>query len=231
MIPKYQAQLVEKRLLTNFVILARLKVATTFPYQAGQFIKVDYPTKPLFYSIANPQNKNGIIELISTYKKESESKAFFDNLNQNDQITFAGPFGHFILRYNLRPKILLATGVGISAIRAMIMNLAHQKFNQSFLLLWGLQYESDICLMDEWQNIKNQNHNFDFQCCLSREKSGNYLSGYVQDNLSNFLQRKSINPVECDYYVCGKIKNVETIIEYLTQNLKVNPDNVFFEKF
>ena len=229
---QFEAILESKQLLTPTVLLVLFQTLNKINFISGQFITIPIGKLNRFYSLATTPLFHKNFELIATIKKEGVGTDFL--LNQvkiGEKVTFYKPQGKFNLQKTQKPKIFLATGVGISAIRSMIQTLARTNFQKQFLLFFGVKSQKDIFLENEWRDVQNHNPNFSYFYCLSREKSSKHQSGYVSENLKEYLINHRLNPQEFEYYVCGNLNNVQNIVEFLQKELKINLTQIFFEKF
>ncbi|KKP70242.1 hypothetical protein A2X44_00855 [candidate division CPR3 bacterium GWF2_35_18] len=229
---QFEAILESKQILTPTVLLVRFQNLNKIDFIPGQFITIPIGKQNRFYSLATTPLFHKYFELIATVENNGVGANFLLNqLKIGEKVTFYKPQGKFNLQNNSKAKIFLATGVGISAIRSMIQTLVQTDFQKQFLLFFGIKTKKDVFLENEWQNIQDQNSNFSYFYCLSREKNKHYNFGYVSGNLKEYLTTHRLNPQDFEYYVCGNLNNVQNIVEFLQNDLGISNAQVFFEKF
>ncbi len=201
------------------------------------------------YSIASTSLVTGQIELLVQLIPDGLASTYLDGLKVGDTCELQGPAGVFTLRTTPRPKIFLATGTGIAPIRSMIETtfFGNHPSQSSFYLFWGLRRSTDVYYLTGFRELAEKYPNFAFRICLSKEESSKSLDaqcfgfGRIDKHLENFLDPKekyfltdktTIRAFhnKFEYYVCGGDTIVESL-RGLLQNLGVDKENIFFEKF
>ena len=228
----FSAELIDKKMVSPQTMFTRFQTEERLAFKPGQFIAVHVETEKRYYSLASSPLLPNQFDLLSDISHGGIGGQYLQNLNIHATISFIGPFGNFILQNSKLPKLFLATGVGISPIRGMIQTLALQQYQNHFILLWGVSYEKDLFFLNEWEKISAQNKNFSVHYVLSKEnKTPNFHYGHIQDAVIPLLQNLKIAPQDLEYYICGRVSNVQTVTAYLQENLQVSPARIFFEKF
>lgn len=220
-----------KKEINDQVLISQYLLDHNLVFKPGQFIAIEIEDTKRFYSIASAPNNNKSLELISAIDTQGVGRTFFQHIKIGDKINFLGPEGKFILRKTSKPKIFLATDVGISPIRSMLQHLSNQNFSNPIYLFWGMRFERDIFLKDELETIRQKLPHFHYYYSLSRETTEQHLKGYVQYNLDYLLRTQKLNPQDFEYYVCGGVETVRKIVTYLEEILKIQPQTISFEKF
>jgi ferredoxin-NADP reductase len=153
---------------------------------AGQFIQVHFnypdgtPTKRS-YSLATQHDHNfGIndtVEIAVSYVQGGAATALFTALDEGQQIQCSGPYGRFCLHekdQNTR-YILIGTGTGVTPYRAMLPQLKQlmETRGVEVILLFGTRTEEDLLYKEDFYKFAEDNHNFTFMPCFSRELPAN----------------------------------------------------------
>ena len=179
------------------------------------------------YSISSPTSgERGEKHLISTTVKrtieEFEEKIYLGvasnylaDLKPGDTVKMTGPSGRrFLLPENSRDfnYLFFATGTGIAPFRGMIQELFESDYKNSCLLVFGCPYRTDLLYSDYFEDMDQQNENFHYIKCISREtrrKDGSKY--YVQTALED--HSKLLFPILAKentlIYICG-MKGMET---------------------
>ncbi len=230
MLQNYQAHLSKKNQLNQSVYRFEfdLDEPKTIDFLAGQYLLLDVKQGYRQYSISSSNKQQCQVETIVDSQPMGIGSQYLLGLTINQPVSFRAPMGLFTLRQSANPKVFLATGAGISPIKAMLLSLIESDFNAPFFLLWGLKKQSDLYLEDYWQKLAQSKTNFSYHYCLSQENFGQppQFAGHIQEKL-NSLQL----PNNCEFYLCGRQSTVEALFAYLQNTLSVSPENIFHEKF
>lgn len=78
------------------------------------------------FSIASTAKENKILLGTRTGKEVSSFKEVLLNMKAGEKVKMRGPFGWFYLMNNTAPIVMIALGVGITPIRALLTELKHK---------------------------------------------------------------------------------------------------------
>lgn len=143
-----------------------------FWFVPGQFVSIDanihrlgYRRSP--YCIFSAPNGDRTFQLLIRTVATGPMSLFLTGLDQGDVIGFRGPNGHSMIpRLADTELILLATGVGLGPCHSLLRHLAPTE--RRMKLYWGLRLETDICLIEELDELAKVNPGFSFEITLSR---------------------------------------------------------------
>jgi ferredoxin-NADP reductase len=165
------------------------------------------------------------------------ASTYLKNLKINDQVLFKGPAGMFTLKETSKNKIFFATGTGIAPIRSMIMESQKLEVKSQKFLFWGLRKKEDVYFLEEFKKIKEEDKNFEFKICLSKETSlspveSDFFSlGHVDSVFEKELFPKIKKTIfDFEFYLCGARAVVESLRQFLLQK-NIPQSAIFFEKF
>lgn len=230
-----KAKVVRKQNLTGNYWLFTMEFLVQFDFSAGQFVSIKVTPEGLrrSYSIASTSNTNTIDILIDVSPMGVGCK-FFVGLKEGDLVEAMGPMGIFTLapKKPKTNKMFIATGSGIAPLRSMIGELLRKnKYQGEIKLLWGMRHEEDLFWMDEWQGLKNEFPNFDYDVALSQPGERWHGScGHVQDCLRDDFMTKVKNISDWEFYLCGGQEMIMETGAYLASQGVVKED-IHFEKF
>lgn len=159
----HQCEVVEIRSLTDFVQSVKLKPAQAFDFIAGQYIELILSeSDKRAFSIASSPVENQFIELqIGGSVQDDYTSAAIQHLQQNKQVTIAGPSGNAGLRANSNdPIILMAGGTGFSYTRSIALTLLAKKFAAPVYLYWGLRNQAAAYELAFWQQQNSNEFKF-----------------------------------------------------------------------
>ncbi len=203
----------------NATVITHKTLASTFHYfllkpdeplsfTAGQFISIKVSdTKLNSYSIAG-QTPDKNIELIIDTAPGGVGSQFFEKVVEGQKLEFLGSFGCFTYKEDDSENLVfLATGSGISPLRAMIHDLlANNKTSKPITLYFGMRFQADIILREEFESLAAAHPNFNFKLCLSRpEPDWTGLHGHITDILNQDYPDKT----KISAYICGGKSMVE----------------------
>jgi len=266
MLSNFRTQLIKKEQLISNVFLFRFHLVEPpeINFKAGQYLLLKIKDQSRLYSICSPDFIKNYFELVVEMVPGGLGSTYLSNLKIGEVVNFQGPAGLFVLRETNKPKIFLATGTGIAPIRAMIISkilpaqagknqkskrhIKNQKNNNTpnnqllitnnYYLFWGLRTRNDVYFFEEFKKLSEENSNFQFKICLSREREliglddHYFILGHINDGLlqqfNNLTIKQSKN--NFDYYLCGDRKMIVSMTEFL-QKQGVEKENIFFEKF
>ncbi|MPM98960.1 hypothetical protein SDC9_146150 [bioreactor metagenome] len=151
------------------------------------------------------ENKVGFTTRIPNRLSEFKSK--LSNLNVDDEIVMFKLGSKLALRRCNRPIILLSMGVGIAAMRPIILNFIKNKSNIPYLVNVNVDSSNDFIFKDELDN-------------LSDETYKNYWLNSRKVFYTELEQLTQIdNPI---YYIVGSYEFIKETI----QNLKSKNVNI-----
>ena len=243
MLISYQTQLTKKINLAGNVYLFEFSLIEPkeINFFAGQYLilSVPYNTESVsrMYSIASPPWQKNSFELVVELVEGGVGSSYLKNLKIGDKVFFKGPAGIFTLKKTDKNKIFFATGTGIAPIRSMIMESQKSEVKSQNFLFWGFRKKEDVYFLEEFKKIKEENKNFEFKICLSKETS---LSKVESDFFSlghvDYVFEKELFPkikeiiFDFEFYLCGGRGVVESLRQFLLQK-NIPQSAIFFEKF
>ncbi len=240
---KYTARVSDKYFLTDNEKFVYIKFELVTPdrisFEAGQYvsIKINETGERRSYSIASTPDDNHGFHLIVEVIGEGKGSNFLKNIEIGQEVEVLAPMGQFIIKSlnqnTIKPfenKLLfVATGSGIVPLWSMINDLLiNKKETRQMRLHWGMKTEEDLFFVEELERLAEEHPNFVFDIVLSRAgQEWDLCTGHVQDCLRRDFA-SGLNDWEA--YVCGRPEIVIEIVNTLSE-LKMNPENIYHEKF
>jgi NAD(P)H-flavin reductase len=232
---KYTARVSDKYFLTENEKFVYLKFELVLPdrieYKAGQYvsIKINEVGERRSYSIASTSSDNHGFHLIVEVVGEGKGSNFLKNLEIGQEIEALAPMGQFVIKETSKKMLFVATGSGIVPIWSMINDLLiNKKETRQMRLHWGMRNEEDLFFVDDLNQLSQEHPNFVFDIVLSKpSEEWDLCNGHVQDCLRRDFS-SGLNDWEA--YVCGRPEIVIEIVNTLSE-LKMNPENIYHEKF
>lgn len=201
-----------------------------FSFKSGQFVVVRVG-KDIYrsYSIASYPGKMPFWEIVVDITPGGPGSVYLSGLKKGDIVETTNPRGIFTLAEdNSSTIILVATGCGISSIRAMIEELIEKRGGEKIILFWGLRHETEIFDESIFQSWQNSYSNFQYQIVISQPVNAwEGKRGHVTEHI--IPQKLGCDPKTTSVYLCGG----EDMVRDVSQNLKklgLPSDKIYFEK-
>lgn len=205
-----------------------------FEFQAGQYVNLEVPgcDRPRAFSIASSPSDTRLIELqVKLVPGGKATTWLHQELSEGDEVSFAGPYGQFFVRKSIdKPKIFVAGGSGLSAIRSMILDLLEEGHDQPVFLFQGARDIPDLHYADEFRALEKEHDDFHYVpalCSCGDDSPWEGERGFIHEALERkFEGRFSGNQA----YLCGPPVMVEACIRSLMKGRLFEQD-IYTEKF
>lgn len=230
-IPQIMAEVLANKKLTKDIYETTFKMIepSSLAFKSGQHLIFEINSRAVRqYSIASAPQEIGKFELCVDVLPKGPGSLFIEALKPGDKVKCRGPWGRFLLsEANLPHKVFVATGVGVTPFRSMILDLFATGFNGLVDLYFGVRHEEDIFYFDQFENLAGNWPMFNFLPTLSRpsvEWKG--LQGRVTDH----LRVAKFDVTRTEFYICGSGQMIVDVRALLLE--KGIPDSqIHFEKF
>ena len=208
-----------------------------FQFQPGQFITLDLPTgekrrdRWRSYSIANPPNQAGVIELCIVFQEQGlASEYFFKRVKRGTRLRFKKPAGTFTLPLQIdRDLVFICTGTGVTPFRSMLWHLYQTgRDHRQLHLIFGTRNHLGILYKKEFDFLSTHLPGFRYSIALSRQDSTEYHRGYVHD-----IYRRQYAGKRSDilFYLCGWQKMIDQAAEHLYSELGYERGQILYELY
>lgn len=198
-----------------------------FKYQAGQFAILRFLTKDM-WSEAHPFSfsKGPGGSLRFTVKALGDHTKEIKNLKSGTRVVLDGPHGVFTSKLAQSEHVLLiAGGVGITPLRALVGQFFKEKKNVT--LLYGNRNQAEIIFKNEFDSACKIQPTFKVNYVLSQDDSWSGEKGKIDVEK---IKRLALNCTACDVFVCGPKLMMESVVRAL-EEIGVSKKRIHFEKF
>jgi len=203
-------------------------------FQAGQYANFTIPgiegTRP--FSFANPPSESKRLEFHVRLVEGGAGTGYVHNqLAVGDELEFSGPYGHFFTRKSVeKPKLFIAGGSGLSALKSMVLDLLEEGSGPPIMLLHGVRGRKDLYFDQLFAELAGQHGHFSYVPALSEMDQGDDWAGET-GFINEVAERHYEGRFEGNQaYLCGPPVMIEACIRSLMKGRLFEKD-IFTEKF
>jgi ferredoxin-NADP reductase len=231
----FKIKLLKKEWLTQDIMKMSFSAPKDFVFKAGQFINIHIvrgeEKRYKAYSILNPPDKKGVIDLGVKIIPGGFASEKFLEAEEGDEFLVKGPFGHFVFsEKNYGDEYcFIATGIGIAPFYS-ILNEHLPQTKKNICLLFGVKTRQDLLFHEEFLELEKRHIHFEYKPVLSREK-WEERTGRVQDHLGRCYKCGLEEEFKKKtYYICGQKNMVEETKKLLLER-GTRQENIKIERF
>ena len=262
--PPLVLKVVERHEMSATHFSVRLQTISTGPltnFLPGQYLTLITPHYLLEEPVESPVSKDSLKRCysLSAWGRETNfyelgiqrqdggkaSTWLHKNLQLGTLINALPPKGNFIFNAEkAQHTILIAGGIGITPLRAMIHQFIEHQFimthgdssftNKTMHLFYGARSVEDMCYADEFIQLAHECPSFMFYPFLSQAISnttqGPHPFTFSRLSAEKIAQKLDLPLGEYNYYLCGPNAMMDDFKSKLVQR-GVAPDNIHFERF
>lgn len=200
------------------------------------------------YSMANHPSENHIVMLnvrIATppfnRKKGRMEKvnpgtasSYIYGLKPGDEVMVSGPYGEFYVQDTNNEMMFIGGGAGMAPMRSHIFNQFKNLRTRRKTSFWyGGRSRKELFYIDDFQQIADENENFEFHIALSDPLPDDHWDGYTgfihQVIFDNYLKTHPA-PEDIEYYICGPPMMLQAVLKTL-DSLGVPPEMIHYDDF
>lgn len=173
-----------------------------FNYMPGQYIALQVaPNRINKYSLASYPQGNKIDLFVDVFPGGIGSQ-YIKNLAIGDEVKFVGPLGNFAHQPEDQATelIFMATGSGVSPLKAIVEQLVHGEDRRPMAFYFGLRYPEDVFLKAYFERLVYQHPNFKF--FLSLSKPDEKWEGEI-GHITELIKRDVSQGDKLAAYLCG----------------------------
>lgn len=195
------------------------------------------------YSMANYPEERGIIMLNVRIASPPPNKpdappgkmsSYIFSLKPGDAATISGPFGEFFAKDTDKEMIFVGGGAGMAPMRSHIFDqLKRIKTDRKITFWYGARSVREIFYKEDFDQLKEENDNFDWTVALSDPIKGENWdgpTGFIHNVLYDKYLKDHPAPEDCEYYLCGPPIMNTSVINMLI-DLGVEREDIALDDF
>jgi Na+-transporting NADH:ubiquinone oxidoreductase subunit F len=160
--------------------------------------------------------------------------SYIFGLKPGDQITVAGPYGHFFARDTEAEMVFIGGGVGMAPMRAHILDqLKHRKSTRKITFWYGARSRRELFYVEVFDRLQAEHDNFSWAVALSEprpEDDWQGPTGFIHEVVYESYLKDHPAPEACEYYLCGPPIMLKAVMGML-DSLGVEPESILFDDF
>jgi ferredoxin-NADP reductase len=238
----FDATLVSARMLTPGVReLVLERVGAPLAFDAGQWVNLLLPLEggeaKRAYSIASAPTDppSPRFELAVTRVAGGAGSDYLHALPVGSTLRAIGPQGLFTRAADdPAPALFVATGTGVTPLRAMLHAASRAPLRAPLTLLFGARVEADVLYRDELEALAARDPSFRYEITLSRgDDAWRGRRGWVQAHVPEVLAavRAESAGAPVHVYVCGLERMVDAVRALARTELAVERKQVHTERY
>jgi ferredoxin-NADP reductase len=234
--PIYKINLKSKEEIANGTMAFHFKKPEGLTYKAGQFAdytlidakETDAEGNVRGFSLASAPYEDTI--MFATRMRDTAFKRDMKTMDIGTELKLDAPYGSFTLQNNTKiPAVFLSGGIGITPVRSIILQAAHDKTAHKIFLFYANKTPDDAAFLDELKDAEKSNPNFTFIPSMTEDKLKEWhgeTGFFTKEMLQKYIGDLML-PI---YYIAGPAGMVASIRKTLTE-AGVDEDNIRTEEF
>jgi ferredoxin-NADP reductase len=206
--------------------------------QAADFTLIDPPEtdkegNKRSFSLASAPFEEDL--MVATRMRDSAFKRSLHTIPLGTELTLEAPWGELTLHDDLHiPAVLLTGGIGITAMRSIVLQAAHDKRPQKITLFYSNHKPEDTAFLSDLHHAQKENPHFKLIATMTRMHESivpwNNKNGETGP-IDEAMLAKSIEDLSRPiYYICGPPEMVEAMQKML-KDADIKAKNIRTENF
>ena len=195
-----------------------LNCAQKLDYKAGQYLRMAVGDMDgQFYSIASAPHRN-VVELHIKKGAGQSSQYIAEQLKAGDTVTIEGVSGDMTFGSDAaKPVIMIAGGLGIAPMKAMVEQIVHEKRHETDIhLYWGAAVPEELYLRMQFEQLSMIYRRLHVHC-------------HAGGNIIDQVLEAEHDLAACDIYLAGRKEMLDVSISQLEKN-GADPSCIFYDK-
>jgi predicted ferric reductase len=229
---KYNFKVSDTKRETRDVHSIYLKPARgkVFDFKPGQFAFVKFISENVsseehHFTISSAPNKKYIN---FTIKDVGDFTSKIGRIKKGDRAIVDGPFGVFTYKNIKGPLLLIAGGIGITPIKAMLSDIENKSKKRDCVLIYAVKSPKDLVFRKELERMSTKN--WLKTVYVFSESKGDFKSVY-KGHVSKKIVKKEVKDLKKrSVFLVGPPEMMESVKKILAE-LGVSSEKIYIEKF
>ena len=233
----FSAKIESTKTLTHDIKEIRMKLVDPpeISQRPGQYVQIQAPSPDgqIFraYSISSPVYEKNNVELVVRLVPQGLGSTYLHNVKVDDDVTFTGPYGEFILNEDPSVEIIcVGGGCGMAPMKNIIYTIYDKWPDRSCWLFFGCRTTQDIFYLERFKELEQKYPNFHVVYALSDKLQ----PGEKWDGETGFIHLavdKCLEPnMPRQAFLCGPPLMIEAVTRVL-EDKGITRDNIFYDEF
>ena len=203
-------------------------------FKTGQFITLFFPDTPGYkraYSLSSCALDRGFYEV--TVKRDGKmGTRIVDWAKPGDKMSVIPPVGKFLPVYEPNKHLIcIAGGSGVTPFRGFVREATRRKLQTRITVLYSVRTTNDIIFNNEFRELAQQNHNFNFYVTCTRLHPDDPWTGRRGRINAEWVKEHIHDLPNTIFYACGPNELVEATEKLVLEELKVPKEQMKVEKW
>lgn len=203
-------------------------------FKTGQFITIYWPDTPSYkraYSLSSCALDRGFYEV--TVKRDGKmGTRVVDWAKAGDVLGVIPPVGRFLPVYEPNKHLIcIAGGSGVTPFRGFVREAARRKLETKITVLYSVRTTNDIIFNAEFQQLQQENPNFNFYVTCTRLVPEDPWTGRRGRINAEWIREHIHDLPNTVFYACGPNELVEATETLVLEELKVPKEQMKTEKW
>jgi len=221
--------------------IKELRIRLTEPermdFVAGQYVQLEAPAygdnpEPVYraYSMSSVPSEDGVVELIIRLVPGGICTTWvFTILQEDDEVTFSGPYGDFRLSESDRAMVWIAGGSGMAPFWSMVRHMKEKGIARPVRYFFGAVRRKDLFFVDELRALEAELEWFTYVPALSGETDHDPWAG-ERGLITEVVDRHVENGAELEAYLCGSPGMIDAAAKVLHAK-GITEERTYYDKF
>jgi Na+-transporting NADH:ubiquinone oxidoreductase subunit F len=215
----------------NFALLE----PTEINQRPGQYVQILAPSPDggVFraYSISSASHETDKVQLNVRIVPDGLASTYLHGLEQDDEVTFTGPYGEFRLSEDPETEIVcVGGGCGMAPMANIIHTIYNRWPDRTCWLFFGCRTTRDVFYLEEFKELSKVHPNLKVIYALSDplqpDEDWDGDTGFVHLSVDKYLSYDAKRQA----FLCGPPPMIEAVIEIL-KTKKLRDEDIFYDKF
>jgi ferredoxin-NADP reductase len=231
-------KLVKKEEVAERTMAFHFEKPEGFEFKAGQFAdytilnpsQTDDEGNIRGFSFASAPFEHHLVS--ATRLRDTAFKRVLQELPLGTELELDAPYGGFTLHNKVsRPAVFLTGGIGITPVRSMVLQAAHDRTAHEITVLYSNTRPEDAAFLDELTLLGETRENFTFVPTMTKPqkslRSWDGETGRIDKAMLSRYVKDLTTPI---YYLCGPAGLV-TAMRSVLNSAGVDDDDIRTEEF